>query len=85
MPNPEFYKRMLEAKAAKKKRLEQEQLAAEFQVHPERFQPAVMKPENEIKMDKAFSELRDKIRAESVRESPMDRAIRHLEEKSKGL
>ena len=78
---------MLEAKKAKKQKLEQEQLAAEFQVYPERFtQPVVMKTEAEQKMDTAFSLLKYRLHQDNP--TPQDKlrdALDNLRLKAEGL
>lgn len=83
----DFYKRMLEAKKLKKQKIEQEQLQAEFQIYPERFlPPIVIKSSSDIKMDKAFEDLKQKLVQErQSKESSLDKAIRHIEEKQQGI
>lgn len=84
MKDTGFYQRMLEAKARKQKQLEQERLAAEFQVHPERFQEPSVKPDNEVKMDQAFHQLQIKLGTAK----PVDQvqsALDHLNQKLAGL
>jgi hypothetical protein len=59
--NEDFYAKMQEAKRRKKLKLEQEQLAAEFKTHPERFVDPHVKSEMEQKIDQAFMEIRIKL------------------------
>lgn len=80
----DFYKRMQEAKRLKKLRLEQQQLAAEFQVYPERFlEPIIVKPENEIKMDEAFQQLKDKLHKEHP--TPQDKLSEVIQKLQQGI
>ena len=85
----DFYKRMLEAKALKKKRLEQEQLLAEFQVHPERFndQPIIRKTVSEEKLDNAFSELKEKLYNEHplTQSERIQQEMQRIQQKMQGL
>ncbi len=81
----EFYLRMLEAKARKQKHLEQVRLAAEFQVHPERFIEPV-KTQAEQKMDIAFNQLKTKLLIEQPGyKDQLERAIQHLHDKTQGI
>lgn len=85
----EFYKRMMAAKKRKKEALEQAQLRAEFEAHPERFnspQPIIVKTDAEVMLDQAFAELQQKLRRENP--TPKDRleqAFNDLERKAEGL
>lgn len=85
--NADFYKRMQEAKALKKKALEQAQLHAEFLSYPERFvEPVIVKSEAEIKMDTAFLQLKEKLyRERGIQQERIQGAIRKIEEQSQGI
>lgn len=78
---------MMEAKRQKKTALEQAQLRAEFEAHPERYKaelpPVIVKTDAELKMDAAFQLLKAKLHQEKP-ESPAERAIRALTEKFGG-
>lgn len=84
--DPEFYKRMLAAKKRKQEALEQLRIRAEFGDIP--LPPnIIVKPLSEAKMDQAFQQLKDKLRAEAG-PTPQDKiqeAFQHIIRKSEGL
>lgn len=85
----DFYQRMLEAKKFKKQRLEQEQLAAEFEAHPERFnqpQPIIVKSDAELKMDAAFSQLQAKLGTQrDLHREALEKVFNEMAKKAEGL
>lgn len=79
----DFYKSMQDAKALKRKKLEQERLAAEFQVHPERFEEPYQKAEHEVKLDQAFTQLQ--IKLGTCPPNKVQAALDHLTRKIDGV
>ncbi len=85
--DPEFYKRMLEAKARKQSALEQARLRAEFGELPPPVFPLIVKPENEVKLDKAFADLQQKLRdtAGPTPQQKIQDAFNQIIKKAEGL
>ena len=83
----DWYKRMMEAKRLKKLALEQKQLHAEFEAHPELYaQPVIIKTEAEQRLDIAFNELKEKMHKEHpTQKDLMEQAFNDIARKAAGL
>ena len=82
-----FIARMKEAKERKKAYLEQQRLEAEFMANPPPPNiTVVVKTDAEIKMDRAFSLLQEKLRLENQsKQDQIASAIKRITDQSQGI
>ena len=88
--DPDFYKRMLEAKERKRKALEQKRLRDEFIIHESEYQtpigPVIVKTEAEQKMDIAFQQVKDKLHKEHpTKQDLIQQEIQRLQNLTQGF
>lgn len=83
--DPDFYKRMMEAKRLKKLALEQKQLHDQFGDIPPPPQ-IVIKTEAEQRLDKAFEEVKNKWKSpEEIKRAELEQVFKDNERKAAGL